>query len=103
MQILSLAYYGSKAALCDWKRSGWLILGVALGMAFFVAVSTMGNSYAELIKLPFSRIESDLIVQLGTKGKSVADKAGGAIRLPFSNQPISATQIEAFSSINRHN
>jgi ABC-type lipoprotein release transport system permease subunit len=41
-----------------------------------------------------------LIVQLGTKGKSVADKAGGAIRLAFSNQPISATQIEAFSSIN---
>ena len=100
MQIISQLRYGSKAALRDWKRSVWLIFGVALGTAFYVAISTLGNSYTELVKLPFSRIESDLIVQVGTRGKSLPDKLSGAIQLPFSNQPISQKRIETILSLN---
>jgi len=99
MQIISQVHYGSRAAIRDWKRSVWLILGVALGMAFYVGISTLGSSYTELVKLPFSRIESDLIVQVGTKGKSQAGGPTSAIRLPFSNQPITRKQIQTISSL----
>ncbi len=64
-------------------------------MAFYVAVATLGNSYTKLVKLPFSRLETDLIVQVGTKGTSQAKTTSGTIRLPFSNQPVTPGRIEA--------
>ncbi len=97
MEILSLGRLGGVSALRDWKRSGWLIMGVILGLAFFVAISTLGAGYSELVRLPFSRLKSDLIVQLGTKGKSQVQEKG-SIRLPFSNQPLAKKQIEAIAS-----
>jgi putative ABC transport system permease protein len=100
MEITSLARYGIKSALRDWKRSGWLVLGVMLGLAFFVAISSLGASYSALVRLPFERIESDLIIQLGAKGKSQANRQeGSAIRLPFSNQPIDKKQIQDIASL----
>ena len=99
MEILSLARQGGRSALRDWKRSLWLVLGVALGMAFYVAVATLGSSYTKLVKLPFSRLETDLIVQVGTRGTSQAKTTGGTIRLPFSNQPVTPVQIEAVASL----
>jgi len=74
-------------------------MGVMLGCAFFVAISTLGAGYSELVRLPFSRLKSDLIVQLGTRGKSQGlSQDKGSIRLPFSNQPITEKQIEAIAS-----
>ena len=100
MEITSLARYGIKSALRDWKRSGWLVLGVMLGLAFFVAISSLGASYSALVRLPFERIESDLIIQLGAKGKSQVNRQeGGAIRLPFSNQPIDKKHIQDIASL----
>ncbi len=100
MEITSLARFGIKSALRDWKRSGWLVLGVMLGLAFFVAISSLGAGYNALVKLPFERIESDLIVQLGARGKSQANRQdGGAIRLPFSNQPIDKKHIQDITSL----
>ena len=100
MEITSLARYGIKSALRDWKRSGWLVLGVMLGLAFFVAIASLGAGYSALVRLPFERIESDLIIQLGTKGKSQANRQeGGAIRLPFSNQPIDKKHIQDIASL----
>jgi len=97
MEILSLGRLGCVSALRDWKRSGWLIMGVMLGLAFFVAISTLGSGYSKLVKLPFSRLKSDLIVQLGTRGNSQIQEKG-SIRLPFSNQPLAKKQIEAIAS-----
>jgi len=99
MEIISLVRQGGRSALRDWKRSLWLVLGIALGMAFYVAVATLGNSYTKLVKLPFSRLETDLIVQVGTKGTSQAKTTSGTIRLPFSNQPVTPVQIEAVASL----
>ncbi|MBW1750012.1 MAG: ABC transporter permease [Deltaproteobacteria bacterium] len=100
MEITSLARYGIKSARRDWKRSGWLVLGVMLGLAFFVAISSLGASYSALVKLPFERIESDLIIQLGARGKNQTNgQEGMAIRLPFSNQPIDKKQIKDIASL----
>lgn len=99
MEITSLIRHGGQSALRDWKRSGWLIAGVMLGIAFYIAVATIGASYTELVKLPFSRIESDLIIQLGTSGRSQASENSGSIQLPFSNQAIGRSKIEAIRSL----
>lgn len=99
MQITSLIRHGGQSALRDWKRSGWLIAGVMLGIAFYIVVTTIGASYTELVKLPFSRIESDLIIQLGTKGRSQTSEKSGSIRLPFSNQEIDRSTIDVISSL----
>lgn len=99
MEITSLIRHGGQSALRDWKRSGWLIAGVMLGIAFYIAVSTIGASYTELVKLPFSRIESDLIIQLGTRGRSQTSKINGSIKLPFSNQAIDRNTIDAIRSL----
>jgi len=92
MEIISLAGYGIRSALGDRRRSGWLLAGILLGLAFFVIISTLGNGYRELVELPFSRLKSDLLVQLGTQGSSREKKSPGGFRLPFSNQPITAQQ-----------
>ncbi len=98
MEITSLIRHGGQSALRDWKRSGWLIAGVTLGIGFYIAVSTIGASYTELVKLPFSRIESDLIIQLGARGRSqISEKS--SIKLPFSNQAISRSTIDAIGSL----
>ncbi|MCF6188632.1 MAG: ABC transporter permease [Desulfobulbaceae bacterium] len=99
MENTSLVRQGFRSALRDWKRSLWLVLGVALGMAFYVTVATLGSSYTKLVKLPFSRLETDLIVQVGTKGTSQAKTTSGTIRLPFSNQPVTPVQIKAVASL----
>lgn len=99
MEITSLIRHGGQSALRDWKRSGWLIAGITMGVAFYIAVSTLGASYTELVKLPFSRIESDLIIQLGTRGKSQTSEKTGSIRLPFSNQAIDNNTIDTIRSL----
>jgi ABC-type lipoprotein release transport system permease subunit len=99
MELTSLIRHGGQSALRDWKRSGWLIAGVMLGIAFYVAVASIGASYTELVKLPFSRIESDLIIQLGTRGRSQTSEKEGSIKLPFSNQAIDRSAIDAIGSL----
>jgi len=70
-----------------------------LGIAFYIAVSTIGVSYTELVKVPFSRIESDLIIQLGTRGRSQTSEKSGFIKLPFSNQAIGRSTIDTIRSL----
>lgn len=99
MEITSLIRHGGQSALRDWKQSGWLIAGVMLGIAFYISVSTIGVSYTELVKLPFSRIESDLIIQLGANGMSQTNEKRGSIKLPFSNQEIDRSTIDAIKAL----
>jgi len=99
MEITSIIRHGVQSALCDWKRSGWLIVGVMLGIAFYTSVATIGVSYTELVKLPFSRIESDLFIQLGVNGRSQTNERSGTIKLPFSNQEIDKSKIDAIRAL----
>jgi ABC-type lipoprotein release transport system permease subunit len=99
METCSLIRQGIKAGYCDWKRSKMLIVGVMLGIAFYISISSIGASYTELVRLPFSRIESDLLIQLGTKGRSQAIERGNSIKLPFSNQAIDNTAVQAIAAL----
>ncbi len=99
MEACSLIRQGIKAACADWKRSGWLMAGIMLGIAFYIAISSIGASYTELVRLPFSRIKSDLLIQLGTKGRTQGIAKENSIKLPFSNQAIDKTTVQAIAAL----
>ncbi len=100
MQISSLAVHGCKNVLAERRRLFWVIVGLALGVGLYVAISIMAAGYIRLIALPFSQLNSDLIVQRAVQGRE--EKQGGAeagIRLPFSNQPISGAEADALARL----
>ncbi len=99
MEIISLAEHGARTAWHDRKRAGWLFLGIMLGQAFFVLISSLGAGYSELVRLPFARLKSDLLVQRPLQGKEQRADRIRAIRLPYSNQPISGDRIRAISGL----
>jgi threonine/homoserine/homoserine lactone efflux protein len=45
METTSLITQGIKAGACDWKRSAWLVIGITLGLSFYVAIASIGASY----------------------------------------------------------
>jgi len=100
METCSLIRQGIKAGCSDWKRSKWLVTGIILGIAFYIAISSIGASYTELVRLPFSRIESDLLIQLGAKGRSHTPVTSSSIKLPFSNQAIDSKTVRAITALN---
>jgi ABC-type lipoprotein release transport system permease subunit len=99
METYSLIRQGIKAGCSDWKRSKWLMAGIMLGIAFYIAISSIGASYTELVRLPFSRIESDLLIQLGTKGRSQGTDKNSSIKLPFSNQAIESNTVQSIAAL----
>ncbi len=99
MEITSLIRQGVKAGCRNWKRSGWLVAGIVLGVAFFITISSIGASYTALVSLPFSRIESDLLIQLGADGKRQIKENDSAIKLPFSNQVIDKNIVQNISEL----
>ena len=100
METYSLVRQGIKAGCNDWKRSKWLIAGITLGIAFYIATSSIGASYTELVRLPFNRIESDLLIQQGTKGRSQSTGKSSSIKLPFSNQAIAGKTVQTIAALN---
>ncbi|MBC8318506.1 MAG: ABC transporter permease [Desulfobulbaceae bacterium] len=100
MQIVNLAAYGCKAVIADRKRSLWVVLGLALGVGLYVAISVMAAGYAKLVALPFSQLNTDLIIQRAVKGgQGVQSSRQASIRLPFSNQAISGAEIKAVQGL----
>lgn len=100
MQITNLVAYGFKTVIANRKRSFWVVLGLALGVGLYVAISVMAAGYAKLVALPFSQLNTDLIIQHAVKGGQDRQNAGQAgIRLPFSNQPISGVEIKAIQEM----
>ena len=99
MDSYALIQQGIQSGCRDWKRSGWLIAGITLGIAFYIAISSIGASYTELVRLPFNRIETDLLIQRGVQGSSQAMARESSIRLPFSNQAINKTTVQKISNI----
>lgn len=100
MQITNLVAYGCKTVMADRKRSLWVVLGLALGVGLYVAISVMAAGYAKLVALPFTQLNTDLIIQRAVKGglEGKSTRQAG-IRLPFSNQPISGTEINAVQGL----
>ena len=100
MDRYALIRQGIQSGCRDWKRSGWLIGGITLGIAFYIAISSIGASYAELVRLPFNSIETDLLIQRGVQGSSKVTARESSIRLPFSNQAIDKETIQHISDTN---
>ncbi len=99
METTSLLRQGVKAGCRNWKRSGWLVAGIVLGVAFYIVVSSIGASYTALVNLPFSRIESDLLIQLGADGQRQIKENSSAIKLPFSNQTIDKKIVQTIGEL----
>jgi putative ABC transport system permease protein len=81
------------------------ILGIAVGIALFVAINAVSTAYQEAVSLPFRTLGTDIVVQRPEKRTSDSAQPPAAmrgIRLPFSNQLLSQDdlkQIEAIEGI----
>ena len=78
------------------------ILGIAVGIALFVSINAVSAAYQDAISLPFKNIGADIVVQRAEKrslnsGLPPASMRG--IRLPFSNQILSAEDMEKLNAI----
>ncbi len=100
MRISDIAFYSCRTAIAERRRFVWVVIGLALGIGLYVAIGVLAAGYAKLVALPFGELNTDLIVQRAVKGgqeKNVPGRSG--IRLPFSNQPVSAAEIEALREL----
>jgi putative ABC transport system permease protein len=78
------------------------VLGIAVGIALFVSINAVSAAYQRAISLPFKNIGADIVVQRAEKrsldsGQPPASMRG--IRLPFSNQILSAQDMEKIRTI----
>jgi putative ABC transport system permease protein len=78
------------------------VMGIAVGIALFVAINAVAAAYHKAVSLPFENLGADLVVQRTEKrtvnsGRPPASMRG--IRLPFSNQLLSHRDLEKLKSI----
>jgi putative ABC transport system permease protein len=69
------------------------ILGIAMGIALFVSINAVSAAYQKAASLPFENLGADLVVQQPEKRSATSAQAPAlmrGIRLPFSNQILSA-------------
>jgi putative ABC transport system permease protein len=84
------------------------VLGIAIGIALFVAINSVSTAYHEAVSLPFKSLGTDMIVQRPEKRVSDSNQPAAVmrgIRLPFSNQLLSRddlTQIQSIEGINSY-
>lgn len=78
-------------------RSCAVIAGMSAGIALFVAFATLSEGYRSLIRLPFSRLSVDVTIQ--QPSASQEGTAPNGIRVPFSNQPITAGNVERVAAV----
>jgi putative ABC transport system permease protein len=78
------------------------ILGIGVGIALFVAINAVSAAYQEAVSLPFRNLGTDMVVQRPEKRSADASQTPAAmrgIRLPFSNQLLSPTDLEEIGAI----
>ena len=84
------------------------VLGIAVGIALFVAINSVSSAYQEAVSLPFKSLGTDMIVQRPEKRASDSNQPAAVmrgIRLPFSNQLLSRedlAQIHAIEAIDSY-
>ena len=78
------------------------ILGIGVGIALFVAINAVSAAYQEAVSIPFRSLGTDIVVQRPEK-RSVDSTQQPAsmrgIRLPFSNQLLSADDVAKIKTI----
>jgi putative ABC transport system permease protein len=78
------------------------VLGIAVGIALFVSINAVSAAYQNAISLPFKNIGADIVVQRAEKRSLDAAQPPASmrgIRLPFSNQILSAQDMEKLKTI----
>ena len=78
------------------------ILGIAIGIALFVAINAVSTAYQKAVNLPFKNLGADLVVQKPEKRAVDAVQAPASmrgIRLPFSNQVLAPEEVQKLASI----
>jgi putative ABC transport system permease protein len=78
------------------------ILGIGIGIAFFVSINAVSTAYQKAVSLPFKNLGADIVVQRPEKravdsGQPPASMRG--IRLPFSNQLLPSQDLEKLKTI----
>jgi len=100
MPTTTLLLHGWKTAISGWSRSLFVLFGLALGCGLYVAITVLSDGYGRLISLPFTELRTDLVIQRSIAGGGEKSASGtSGIRLPFSNQPITATEIEQLTHL----
>ena len=81
-------------------RTAINVIGIAIGVALFVAVNAVATGYRDAVALPFKSLGVDMVVQRPEKGSTGQDnRSMRGVRLPFSNQPISVQDRERLSGL----
>lgn len=81
-------------------RTAVNILGIAIGIALFVAVNAVAAGYLSAVALPFKDLGADMVVQRPEKGSAGQEnRSMRGVRLPFSNQPVSVQDRERLSGL----
>ena len=78
------------------------VLGIAVGVALFVAINAVSAAYQRAISLPFKNIGADIVVQRAEKRSLNSTQAPAlmrGIRLPFSNQLLSLQDMEKLRTV----
>ncbi|MDR2869660.1 MAG: ABC transporter permease [Deferribacteraceae bacterium] len=80
------------------QRTAINIIGIAIGVALFVAVNAVADGYQAAVALPFKDLGADMVVQQPEhKSTSQESRSMRGIRLPFSNQSIAASDRQALA------
>jgi len=79
------------------------VLGIAIGIALFVSINAVSTAYQKAVSQPFKNLGADLVVQKPEKRAYDAAQrplSMRGIRLPFSNQLLSASDLQQLGSLN---
>jgi putative ABC transport system permease protein len=78
------------------------VLGIAIGIALFVAINAVSEGYQKAVSQPFKNIGADLVVQKPEKRAVNAAQTPTSmrgVRLPFSNQLLASEDVQKLSSL----
>jgi putative ABC transport system permease protein len=78
------------------------VLGIAAGIALFVAINAVSAAYEEAVSRPFKHLGADLIVQRAEKQAADMQRkpmSMRGVRLPFSNQLLPPEDMENLKTV----
>jgi putative ABC transport system permease protein len=95
--------YVSKELLHHRHRTMVNVIGIAIGIALFVAINAVSTAYQKAVSLPFANLGADLVVQRPEKraADSVQPPASmRGVRVPFSNQLLPSEEVRKLGAVN---
>ena len=77
------------------------ILGIAVGIGLFVSINAVATGYQKAASQPFANLGADLVVQRAEKNQQLGQGTLSmrGVKLPFSNQIISAEELTALGKL----